>query len=47
MTQVYNYGHADPGQSLFFTTAEALIRYLKKQGNVRSYRGETRVKVTR
>ncbi|NLD62968.1 MAG: bifunctional metallophosphatase/5'-nucleotidase [Bacteroidales bacterium] len=47
MTQVYNYEHADPGQSLFFTTAEALIRYLKKQGNVRSYRGETRVKIAR
>jgi 5'-nucleotidase len=47
MTQVYNYEHADPGQSLFFTTADAMIRYLKKEGNIRSYRGEKRVKITR
>ena len=47
MTQVYKYEHADPGQSLFFTTAEALISYLKKQGDVRSYRGERRVTVTK
>lgn len=43
MTQVYSYEHSDPGQSLFFTTADALISHLKKQGNVRSYRGEKRV----
>jgi len=47
MTQVYKYQHADPGQSLFFTTADALIRYLKKEGNLRSYRGESRVTVKR
>ncbi|NLE34671.1 MAG: bifunctional metallophosphatase/5'-nucleotidase [Bacteroidales bacterium] len=47
MTQVYNYEHADPGQSLFFTTADALITYLKKHSDLRSYRGETRVKITR
>lgn len=47
MTQVYKYDHADPGQSLFFTTAEALIRYLKQQGNVRSYRDEKRVRFIR
>jgi 5'-nucleotidase len=47
MTQVYNYEHADPGQSLFFTTAEALINYLKKQGDVRSYRDERRVTITK
>jgi len=47
MTQVYKYDHADPGQSLFFTTADALIRYLKQEGNIRSYRGEKRVRVTR
>jgi len=46
MTQVYKYGHNDPGQSLFFTTAEALIRYLKKQGTVRSYSGEKRIQVS-
>src|SRR5690606_38491506 len=28
MTQVYDYDHADPGQSLFSTTADALITYL-------------------
>ena len=47
MTQVYRYEHADPGQSLFFTTAEALIRYLKQEGNLRSDRGEKRVRVIR
>ncbi|MHC1730807.1 MAG: bifunctional UDP-sugar hydrolase/5'-nucleotidase [Bacteroidales bacterium] len=47
MTQVYDYEHNDPGQSLFFTTADALIRYLKQEGNIRSYRGEKRVRVTR
>lgn len=46
MTQVYSYEHADPGQSLFFTTADALINHLKKQGNVRSYRGEKRIQIT-
>jgi 5'-nucleotidase len=45
MTQVYKYEHADPGQSLFFTTAEALINYLKKRGAVRSYRDERRVTI--
>ena len=47
MTQVYKYQHADPGQSLFFTTADALIRYLKKEGTLRSYRGESRVLIHR
>lgn len=47
MTQVYKYDHADPGQSLFFTTAEALIRYLKQEGSLQSYRGEKRVRVIR
>ncbi|MBE0679279.1 MAG: bifunctional metallophosphatase/5'-nucleotidase, partial [Bacteroidales bacterium] len=46
MTQVYNYKHSDPGQSLFFTTAEALIRYLKKQSTLGSYRGEKRIHIT-
>lgn len=45
MTQVYSYQHADPGQSLFYTTAEALIRHLRKAGTLRSYRGEKRVTV--
>ncbi len=47
MTQVYDYEHADPGQSLFFTTADALINYLKKHKELRSYRGEKRVRITR
>lgn len=45
MTRVYKYGHSDPGQSLFITTADALISYLKKHSIVRSYRGEKRVQV--
>jgi 5'-nucleotidase len=47
MTQVYKYKHSDPGQSLFITTAEALIRYLKSQNPVASYRGKTRIHVYR
>ncbi|MCU0460328.1 MAG: 5'-nucleotidase C-terminal domain-containing protein, partial [Bacteroidales bacterium] len=47
MTQVYKYDHADPGQSLFFTTADALISYLKQEGKLKSYRGEKRVRITR
>ncbi len=47
MTQVYKYGHSDPGHSLFITTADALISYLKKHNTVRSYRGEKRFKITR
>jgi len=47
MTQVYKYGHSDPGHSLFITTADALISYLKKHKTVRSYRGEKRVQITR
>jgi 5'-nucleotidase len=43
MTQVYKYQRSDPGQSLFITTADALIRYLKNQNPVRSYRGEKRI----
>ncbi len=45
MTQVYKYKHSDPGQSLFITTADATITYLKKNQNVRSYRGEKRVQI--
>lgn len=43
MTQVYRYRHADSGQSLFITTSEATINYLKKNPIIRSYRGEKRV----
>ena len=45
MTQVYRYQHGDPGQSLFITTADALISYLKKQNIVRSYRDEKRIHI--
>ncbi|MRR21562.1 bifunctional metallophosphatase/5'-nucleotidase [bacterium] len=47
MTQVYKYAHSDPGQSLFITTADALISHLKKQNPVRSYRDEKRIDVSR
>lgn len=44
MTQVYKYDHSDPGQSLFISTADATIAYLRKIRNVRSYRGEKRIR---
>ena len=47
MTVVYKYAHSDPGQSLFITTADATIAFLKKTGNIRSYRGETRIQIIR
>ncbi len=47
MALVYKYTHADPGQSLFITTADATISYLRKIKDVRSYKGEKRVTVTR
>ena len=47
MTLVYKYTHADPGQSLFITTADATISYLRKIKDLRSYKGEKRVTVTR
>jgi hypothetical protein len=45
MASVYRYQHSDPGQSLFITTADALIAFLKKQSIVRSYRGEKRIQI--
>lgn len=45
MTQVYKYDHSDPGQSLFISTADATIAYLRKIRSVRSYRGEKRIKI--
>lgn len=47
MTSVYKYEHKDPGQSLFITTADALISYLKKNPELRSYRGEKRIEISR
>jgi len=47
MTLVYKYTHADQGQSLFITTADATISYLRKIKDVRSYKGEKRVVVNR
>jgi len=43
MTQVYRYKHSDQGQSLFITTADATIAYLKRIQKIKSYRGEKRV----
>lgn len=43
MTQVYKYSHSDPGQSLYITTADATIAYLKKIKAIKSYREEKRV----
>lgn len=45
MTQVYKYEHKDPGQSLYITTADATIDFLKKNKNLRSYKGEKRVQI--
>lgn len=45
MTMVYKYQHADPGKSLFVSTADAIITYLKKIQNIRSYNGEKRVQI--
>jgi 5'-nucleotidase len=47
MTQVYKYTHSDPGQSLYMETADALINYLKKDRQLRSYRGENRIRIER
>lgn len=47
MAQVYKYNHSDPGQSLFISTADALISYLKANRNIRSYRGEKRIQIDR
>jgi 5'-nucleotidase / UDP-sugar diphosphatase len=45
MAVVYKYDHKDPGQSIFRTTAEGTIEYLKALQKVRSYRGEKRVNI--
>jgi len=45
MTQVYRYKHSDPGQSLFISTADATITYLKKLQKVKSYRNEKRIQI--
>lgn len=47
MTSVYKYNHNDPGQSLFISTADATIAYLKKIQKVESYRGERRIQTVR
>ncbi|NLV18386.1 MAG: hypothetical protein GXY51_02725 [Bacteroidetes bacterium] len=46
MAQTYRYEHSDPGQSLSISTADALIAYLKKMKNIRSYQGEKRLRIT-
>ena len=45
MTQTYKYEHQDPGQSLYFETADAIISFLKEAQNIRSYRGENRIEI--
>jgi len=45
MTQVYKYKHSDPGQSLFISTADATINYLRKVQKVKSYRNEKRIQI--
>ena len=45
MTQVYQYKHSDPGQSLFIVSADAIITYLRDMKELRSYRGEKRVQI--
>lgn len=45
MTQVYKYEHSDPGRSLYIETADAIISYLKKDQEVRSYRDENRIRM--
>jgi len=45
MAQTYRYEHSDPGQSLFISTADALIAYLKKMKNIRSYHGDKRIRI--
>jgi 5'-nucleotidase / UDP-sugar diphosphatase len=45
MTQVYRYKHSDSGQSLFITTADATIAYLKRIQKIKSYRGEKRIQI--
>lgn len=43
MSAVYKYDHKDSGQSQFKTSADNMIEYLKKNKNIRSYRGENRI----
>jgi 5'-nucleotidase len=45
MTQIYKYEHEDPGQSLYMATADAIISYLEKAQQIRSYRGERRIQM--
>lgn len=45
MTQVYKYKHDDSGQSLYITTAEAMIKYLKKIQNIPGYRNVKRIEI--
>ncbi|WP_159100526.1 hypothetical protein [Porphyromonas cangingivalis] len=47
ITSVYKYEHKDQGRSLFVTTAENMIEYLKKLKVVPSYQKENRVKVNK
>jgi 5'-nucleotidase len=43
MSQVFRYNHTDPGRSLYISTADATIGYLRELKKVGSYRGEKRI----
>jgi 5'-nucleotidase / UDP-sugar diphosphatase len=43
MASVYPFEPKDKGRSLYITTANNMIDYLKKTGSIKSYRGEKRV----
>ncbi|MDD4514076.1 bifunctional UDP-sugar hydrolase/5'-nucleotidase [Massilibacteroides sp.] len=45
MSAAYRFDHKDPGKSLFRTTAESMIEYLKELRTIPSYRNEQRTKV--
>jgi 5'-nucleotidase / UDP-sugar diphosphatase len=45
MASVYTFEHKDKGQSLYLTTANNMIDYLKNLKTIKSYRGENRVEI--
>lgn len=45
MASVYPFEHKDKGQSLYLTTANNMIDYLKNLKTIKSYRGENRVEM--
>lgn len=45
MLSATKFDHKDPGQSLFKTTADNMIEYLKKLGTIKSYQNEKRIEI--